>query len=264
MQSEIQPPEFIQPVAEIPPAKNTIWGLWSTVGLGTAIFAIYFFIQNLVGLGFAIVLFFTNRNADPFQILSELGTNGLLVAIATLVSAAAGVGFIILFIKIRRGPGVAEYLGLKSISKRTYLLLLGVIVILLAVSYGFDLIADNSTNAAFMIEAYKTSVWPPLLWIAVVIFAPVFEEGFFRGFLLVGLKQSRMGSAGAIAITAVTFALLHFQYNLYGMAAILVMGTVFGIVRVRTGSLWSPIFLHSIWTLIGMIKTAAIASGIIS
>ena len=34
------------------------------------------------------------------------------------------------------------------------------------------------------------SPWPPMLWIAAVIFAPVSEEVFFRGFVYQGLAQS--------------------------------------------------------------------------
>jgi membrane protease YdiL (CAAX protease family) len=96
----------------------------------------------------------------------------------------------------------------------------------------------------------------------VVIFAPLFEECFFRGFLFAGFLHSRMGVIGAVAVTSVTFAALHFQYDLYGMASILVMGIVLGIVRWRTGSLWSTILLHSLWNLTGIIQTALYVNGV--
>jgi len=60
-------------------------------------------------------------------------------------------------------------------------------------------------------------VWVPLFGIAAVVFAPLFEEGFFRGFLFVGFKQSRLGSFGTILITSAAWAALHIQYDLYGI-----------------------------------------------
>lgn len=113
-----------------------------------------------------------------------------------------------------------------------------------------------------MVDAYKTSVWPVLLGIAVVIFAPVFEEAFFRGFLFVGLEHSSIGPIGTIILTAVTWALLHIQYDIFGMVTILVLGVVFGIVRLKTGSLWSTILLHAIWNLVAIVGTALYVNGI--
>jgi hypothetical protein len=63
-------------------------------------------------------------------------------------------------------------------------------------------------------------------------------------------------------ITALGWAALHIQYNFYGMINILVLGIVFGIVRIKTGSLWSTLLLHSLWNLAAIIAIAVyISSG---
>ncbi|MDD5700898.1 MAG: CPBP family intramembrane metalloprotease, partial [Dehalococcoidales bacterium] len=175
----------------------------------------------------------------------------------------AGAGLIVLFITIRKNIRIADYLGLKTISPKTFLVLLAVIAGLLAASFGLEQVIDSSEqNFDFMVQTYETAVWLPLLWIAVIIFAPVFEEMFFRGFLLVGLKESRIGAPGAIVLTSITWAALHIQYDAFGLISILVLGIVLGIVRLKTGSLWSTIFLHSLWNTMAMVQTALYVNGV--
>jgi uncharacterized protein len=262
-QPETGQPEIIQPAPVSPPPTSRIWGGWATVGLGAAIFAIYFVAQNLVGLAFALNVLLNSHGGNPIQLITDLQTNGFLVSIATFVSVIAGMGFIILFIKLRKGITVFEYLGLKSLSLRTYLILPVIIIVLLGIFFGLDQIIKNPQSTDFAVNIYKTSVWPPALWIATVIFAPAFEECFFRGFVFVGLKQSRIGPVGAIAVTSLIFALLHaFQYDWAGVAQVAVLGIAFGIVRLKTGSLWSTLILHSVWNLITLVQTVLVVNGI--
>jgi len=247
------PPENPQPI----PSR---WGTWPTIGLGLAILVIYIMAQNIVALVFAIITtldaYMSNPQLNILNYVKSLSTNGLLISIATFVSVTIGLGFIFLFIKIRRGFSFREYLELKSIGKKTVLVLLAVIVGILVISIGVDRFLPQQDNN-FAIDTYKTAGWLPLLWIAVVIFAPLFEESFFRGFLFVGLKQSVLGPTGTIILTALIFAALHaLQYNLYGIATVFVLGLIFGIVRLKSGSLWSTILLHSVWNLLQLVAVA--------
>ena len=41
------------------------------------------------------------------------------------------------------------------------------------------------------------------------------------------------------------------------------LGIAFGIVRLKTGSLWSTIFLHSMWNAFGMVIIVLSAKGIL-
>ena len=261
MQPETTKPEAVPLVIETVKQNTRLWGGWPTVGLGAATLAIYFIAQTLVAIAFIISLLITNSGGSSSQSILKLATNGDLISIATIVSAIVGVGFIILFIKIRKGAGLWDYLGLKSIPKKTVLVLLAVLIGLVMLLFVLDQVLHVPQDTGFTVDTYKTTTWPVLLWIAVAVFAPLFEESFFRGFLFVGLQQTRIGVAGTIALTSLIWALLHIEYDIYGMATILVLGVVFGIIRLKTGSLWSTFFLHSMWNILAMVSTVLYVNG---
>ena len=248
---ETSPP---QPIGT-PQLKPSVWGLWPTIGFGLVIFGVYFIATLVVVISYVFFQAAATGGLDITQLAAGLTSDGLLISLSVIVSGIAGTGFIILFVKFRKGISITEYLGLHKITKKTIAVLMAVFVGIFLLSLLTDRFITAPQDAEFSTEAYLTSVWPPLLWAAVVIFAPVFEEMFFRGFLFVGLKESRLGAAGAIVLTAFLWAALHTQYSLYGMMTILVLGIIFGIVRLVTGSLWSTLFLHTAWNLAAMIGT---------
>lgn len=90
-----------------------------------------------------------------------------------------------------------------------------------------------------------------LLLAALLAFASGFgEEIAFRGYLQSRIAE-RYNRAAAVIIVAVLFALSYPVAGvsnplLYSLTAILV-GILFGVLYVRTGSLWMGIALHSIW-----------------
>ena len=261
MQPEIMPPENPPELKPVQPDRG-LWGPWQTIGLGVAIFAINFTIEAVVVVAFFVSKWVTNPGGDLFKLAQSLSTNGLLISVATITSGIIGVGFIILFIRIREGASISEYLGLKKIKGVIILILLGTVIVLLAISFGMEQVIKEPQDTTFMVDTYRTSVWPVMFWISVVVFAPAFEEAFFRGFLFSGLQYSRIGAVGTIFLTAVTWAVLHIQYSPFGMVSILVLGLVFGIVRLKTNSLWSTIFLHSLWNLAATIQTVLYINGI--
>jgi uncharacterized protein len=266
LQVETTPPGSLPPEIEIEEPQNRIWGFWPTVGLGAAILAVYVIAQTIVAVIFGIIYTLGKLSANPdldiMATVKGLTSNGLLVTLATFVSAIAGFAAVVFFIRIRRGISLREYLSLKPVSIRIILVVLVVLAALLALSSGLDRFSGNSRNTNFMVDIYRTAGWTPLLWLATVVFAPVFEESFFRGFLFAGLSRSLIGPAGAIILTALVFAALHgLQYDIYGVTTVFIMGLFLGIARWKTGSLWSTILLHACWNLAGMIGTALYLGG---
>ncbi len=251
------------PEAESPKQPAPVWGFWPTAGFGLAVFAVYFLAQMVVAFAFLAVKVVTSPSLDLTLLLKNLAVNGLLISLAVFASAIAGVGLIIVFVKVRKNATVAGYLGLSRIHRKAIFILVGVTIALLALSEGVTRIVGQPSNTQFDVGAYRTSVWPALLWVAAVIFAPAFEEIFFRGFLFVGFVQSRLGAAGTIFLTALLWAMLHIQYDYYGVATILIFGIVLGIVRLKTGSLWSTLFMHSLWNLAAMTGTALYVNGVV-
>lgn len=89
----------------------------------------------------------------------------------------------------------------------------------------------------------------------VVLFAsvlgPIYEELFFRGFLLPLLVKS-FGPAAGILLTTAPFALLHgaqYQWAWQQVTLVGIAGAVFGLVRYRTGSTAASTILHGAFNL---------------
>lgn len=73
------------------------------------------------------------------------------------------------------------------------------------------------------------------------IFAPIFEEWLCRGMVLRGLL-TRMKPTWAIVISAVFFALIHF--NPWQALNAFIIGLVMGYIYFKTGSLWLTMLVH--------------------
>jgi membrane protease YdiL (CAAX protease family) len=243
--------------------KRQLWGPWTTAGFGLVVGVIFLITQSLVAVVFAVVKFVSDSAFNLSGFADSLMSNGLLLALATIASAVVCSGLVIIIIKVRRSATIAEYLGLRRITGKTVLVLLAIAVGFVVLSGWLTTLLGKPSDAEFMVDAYRTSVWPALFWIAVVIFGPVFEEIFFRGFLFVGFQQSRLGSVGTIFLTAFIWALLHIQYSIYGIVTIVIIGIILGIVRLKTGSLWSPLIVHVLNNLVSTLGTALYVNGIL-
>lgn len=83
--------------------------------------------------------------------------------------------------------------------------------------------------------------------------AAVFEEIIFRGFIFY-LLQSVWGPGFAILISSVLFALAHVIRHTYTplifVLNVIVFGTLTGLCRHLTGTLWLPIGLHFGWNIV--------------
>jgi membrane protease YdiL (CAAX protease family) len=110
----------------------------------------------------------------------------------------------------------------------------------------------------FSRQVWATSSDRATLVAVIVVAAPIFEELLFRGFLLRGLVSSRLGEHGAVAFSALAWALVHLQYDWYGIAYIFLIGLLFGYARLRTGSLAVPIMLHMLVNAVSTAETALI------
>lgn len=256
-------PVVIPELPSLTPEKR-VWGGWATAGFGAVILIAFFIVQSVI----AVVGIFAFGMPDFSQFSPGMGFNdvlnsmtemfdnlGLIQSIATIVSGVAGMALIMAFIKVRERAGIAEYLGLSKISLKGVLLSVAVVIGFLAASIGMSYLMKTSDTEQIMYDLYETSVWPALFWIAVVIFAPAFEEVLFRGFLFEGFRQSRIGVVGAIGVTSLFWACLHIlQYSLLNVGWILFMGIVMGIVRLKTKSLWNTIIIHALVNVVAMLE----------
>lgn len=257
--NEIEP---VPETEESAPASR-VWGPWATIGFGVVVMVVSFIVQAVVAVGFIAVLAMKDINPsagssqleDIIEIIMGITGeySGMLVSLAVIISGIICFGLILLIVKVLKGATITGYLGFNPVGVKTILFSLVVVIGFIALSGGISMWRDIP-QPEYMIDVYATSVWPWLLWIAVVIFAPLFEETFFRGFLFEGFRRSKIGLIGAIGITSFFWAVFHVQYGFYEIATIFVLGIVMGIVRYRTESLWSTMAMHAFFNAVAMLE----------
>ena len=84
-----------------------------------------------------------------------------------------------------------------------------------------------------------------LLWLTLVVAAPVLEEFMFRGFLFAGLVRSPLGVAGTALATSLIWAMLHVQYDATIITMIFVVGLLLTAARQVTGSIIPCLAMHA-------------------
>ena len=94
-----------------------------------------------------------------------------------------------------------------------------------------------------------------MMFVYVVILAPLVEEIGFRGVALGCLLGRGLDPRIAVGVTSLAFAALHLQYSALGMLTVLATGVFLGWLRIASGSISAPIVAHmaangaSLWLL---------------
>lgn len=111
-----------------------------------------------------------------------------------------------------------------------------------------DYVAEVISESAYVRKAdsQHSLVFNILLFLVLVLIAPVFEEIVFRGIVLYRWKKS-IGLGKAIVFSSLAFSILHF--DLLGNFLFSIVMVVFVI---RTQSLLVPVFCHAMNNLIGV------------
>ena len=216
--------------------QEALRGFWGTAGWGLLVFAAWAGLQGATLVAFVAI-------ADVERPITEWATDGMYVAVATLVSALVCVALLLLLAILRGRSSPREYLAFRVPRLRSLLLWILGAAGFWAVFNGLAFLLDREASP-FMAEVYATATSPALLWLALVVAAPVFEEIFFRGFLFRGWARSRLKAYGTIFLTAVLWAGLHAQYDAFEMGGIFAYGLLLGVARHRTNTVTVPIVLH--------------------
>lgn len=89
-----------------------------------------------------------------------------------------------------------------------------------------------------------------ILFVGMVLLAPIGEELVFRGILYGRLAGTTLGKVGAILVCAVVFGLLHVRYGMLLVAFIVIDGIWYGAARATTGSIAVPMVMHAMGNLV--------------
>jgi uncharacterized protein len=239
--------------------KPKPWGVWATLGFSLIVFGVFLLIQTLIFL-MALAQEAAQNPATSVETLqNNLAFNGSLLAIATLVATPICIALIVVFARLRKKLALKDYLSLKRPTRRQLLEWCSVAIMC---NVGIDLLkslVDLDIIPPFVVKTYETAGFLPLFYLSVVVLAPLFEELFFRGFLYQGFRHSFLKTTGAIAISAVLWALIHQQYNWVDITGVFVFGLVLGLARQRTGTIYVPIAMHALNNFLALLQVAWIA-----
>ena len=243
------PSPLQQPYEETNTPKH--WGFWGTIGFGFLVFTVFGILQSSILIAYGIFregIDLKERNLNESElknIIEKFAYDGDLISLAEIPSALVGIGLIILFASMKKPFTVRNYLQfhLPESPIKTILKWIGIMVLVFIVMEGANILLERETPE-FMSKVYDSTNNKFMLWIAVAVAAPFFEEFLFRGFLLEGLRYTRIGVVGAILVTSASWAIIHMQYGWFEIISIFFIGIIFAIAQLKTKSLFVPIAMH--------------------
>lgn len=238
--------------------ENDSYGVLRTGFWFLLIAGIFLVIQSLV-IGFYAGTQSTELVTPTLEqmevIMLELQLNGNVVAWATIISGTVCTSLIFLAVKSKKTTPALNYLGFIKGDRSDYIKWGVVFATVLLLSEVVSYLLGKDSAPSEMIKIYQSASPKWILWLAIILVAPIFEEVFFRGFLLKGLTSSFFGVTGAIIITAASWALIHVQYEAYYVGMIFVWGLIWGYIKHKTGSIHISIFLHMMANFIATVQT---------
>jgi len=226
------------------------WGFWATLGFCGIIGVVYLSTQIVVVSAFIAAAMIFTQDFDIYRYTQGLESNGLVLATAICAAAPFTIALSILFAKIRRTITIKEYLCLSWPGWRKFFAWCLVVLLFAALWDALTFLLHRPVVPAFMVDAYKTAGFLPLLWLAFVFLAPLSEEIFFRGFLFKGLENSITGPIGAVVITSLVWSVMHIQYDAYGIVSLFLGGLLLGFARLKSNSVYLPIAMHILQNII--------------
>jgi membrane protease YdiL (CAAX protease family) len=234
------------------------WGFFATVIWGAALIAMSAGLQLATLIAAAKWYRTGPLGTDLWELIGATGGDGYFASLAFLVTAIVGCTAIAGIVKLKRGSVLTEYLGIKPVSLRTMLTWIGLFVALLVFEDLILFALDQSLTDDFGSAIYATANPAWLLWLALIVAIPLFEETLFRGFLFTGLAASFMRPIGAAVVTAGLWATIHMQYDAVGMTLLFCLGLLLGAARIVTGSLLAPVGLHALQNVLATLSMAAL------
>lgn len=202
-----------------------------------------FFVSQIVGM-LMFVPVFVEHGADLSQTqLFELGSqHGTVISLTAILTFFMVLLTSFVCTKLQK-QSFDKFMAIAKFDFKDFLKFCGVLLLLNLLFHIMSLWLDLD-SMQFMIDLSNTSnpLW--LLILAIVVVVPIYEEIMFRGFIWSGFANSVLGVWGASIITSGIFAIIHLQYGMVEWLMIFALAMLFSFARIKTGSLWLPIFLH--------------------
>jgi membrane protease YdiL (CAAX protease family) len=225
------------------PRRRERWGPWATIAWSVPIGIVMVISQTLGVIAYWQWLRYLHPGR-PVNIL-DLRTDGGALGFSLALSTPFVLGFLAFVIRLSRVP-VTEYLALKLPHWRDVRLGFAALAAVLVLT-GILATVSGQETPEFMTQTFESARAAgmlPLLLLAFVVLGPLQEEMLFRGFLFRGLAPA-LGVWPAVALTAITWALMHAQYQWFFVGEIFALGLALGWLRARSGSSILTFALHA-------------------
>jgi membrane protease YdiL (CAAX protease family) len=232
------PPSYPAPPPVVLDEKDKRWlkADWSLKAAGIALLVV-FGLYAVVGL---VVVLLT----EDYIFYSSLVYIAVLCPLITLscwfVVKRKGRGWRELGFKWGDPKKTITYGGLGAVG--ALVVSLGIMLLIILVIY---LLGGSNPLTADAEQVETMAGGQLLVSIAVaVIFAPIFEELFFRGMFYPPLRRS-LGPTLAVIIDGIIFGALHMQY--LSIVSLILVGMILTYVYEKTESLYAPILTHALY-----------------
>ena len=228
------------------------FGFWRLFIYIYGIFIIPGIIQCMFGSIYYLVKFKPNNvniiKTIPY-IIKYSTTNGNIISISSFISIPLVIYFIFTYVKQQSAFSIKEYLAFKKPRIKDIFIWVSLtfclMILITTITKFFDIESSD-----YVYKIYKTTRYPLLLWITLVIFFPIYEELLFRGFMFKGICQTYIGKKGALFFSTSIWAGIHLQYDLILINILIAFGILLGIARLKTKSIYIPIIMHILWNAI--------------
>jgi membrane protease YdiL (CAAX protease family) len=240
--SDSAPPEFV-PVIESPPPKPwPAWGFVDVIFLSVILALILFASIAVIPLAARLLPAFSHASAE------DLRANAIVGIAIQSIAYLLWLGPIGIVIYSKTGEPFFKAIRWNWPRPQKLLLLIGVGIIVTAVLTLMSVLVPSPDDAPFE-EYFKTRQAVIALAFFGILFAPFFEELFFRG-LLYPAVRSRSRCSLALLFTAALFGLLHApEWNMaWGPVLIIFfVGLVLTLIREFTQSLAASWIIHVVY-----------------
>ena len=229
------------------------WSPWRLAGSVVVVVTVFVASQTAGVIALAIIEALRDPAFDAGEWVEQSSASGDALVAATLSSTLICVPVLIALVGRAQSPW--RFLRIQPTSARMMLVWCGALVACVAASDLLTLSLGRPVVPDEMVEAFS-SANPIWLFFALTLFAPLFEELFFRGFLFSGLEAVGARNWVPAVITAALWSMLHLQYDLYGIVSIFVMGLLLAAARRSTDSILPCLVMHSAANAIAYAETA--------
>jgi uncharacterized protein len=235
------------------------WRWPQIIGYTLLVAVVYVIAQTGAVIAAAVVYRLRDPHFDVVAWLARSAGDGVALSVATLASTLLTVPAVWLIARINE-PDPWGFLGVRDVGARAIAIALGVMLAFIAISDPINVyLLDRPLVPSFMVDAYRSAWFPPFMFVAIAILAPVTEELAFRGFLFSALQSRGIRTRWVILITSLAFAAVHLQYDLHDMTLVLVMGVLFGMARARFNSVLPSMIMHMAANTVAFIETMVVA-----